>query len=154
MSLLPPIRARIMALLAVAALASCVREVVPAGTRYVVTAPRTGFYKYGPAQTFGPDSQLSQGEELTMMERGFGFSRVMTAHGVTGYVASDDIQLAPPELRAKSTPVPRTSAGPASKPGRSNVRGTPGSPLFDVREPPAPLPQGGSAPDPAVPFRY
>jgi hypothetical protein len=114
---------------------------VPPGSRYIVTASRAQFYKYGPAQTFGPDFALGKGQKVTMVQHSFGYSRVTTDDGVTGYVSSDEVAPAPPEPKPPSTPVPAPHASVFSgRPKQSNVRGTPGSPLFDVNDVPMPLP--------------
>jgi hypothetical protein len=110
---------------------------VPAGSRYVVSSDNAQFYKYGPAQSFGPDFVVPKGQRLTMLQRSFGYSRVTTDAGVTGYIASDDIAPAPPEPAAPPQP---DATGATSRPKRSNVRGTPGEPLFDVNDVPMPLP--------------
>ncbi|HEX8312525.1 MAG TPA: hypothetical protein VF614_14480 [Chthoniobacteraceae bacterium] len=162
-------------LLAVALLcAGCeTAQVAPPGSRYVVNTTRAAFFKYGPAQSFGPDFNLIQGQRVTMLERSFGYSRVTTDEGVTGYIATDQIQLAPPEpfearpvtsaklpplfsSREKKTgrnsqgsPGRSTSSG---KPKRSSVQPTPSDPLFDVSDVPAPLPQEPAAPAPG--FRF
>lgn len=104
------------------------------------------FYKYGPAQSFGADEVLQPGTEVTMIERGFGFSRVMLANGVTGYMSSDDIAPLPPKPQAppeRSTSSggskrksERTYSGPTR---RSNVEPTPSDPLFDINDVPLPM---------------
>jgi hypothetical protein len=145
------------------------------GSRYVVNTTRAAFYKYGPAQSFGPDFNLVEGQRVTMMERSFGYSRVTTDEGVTGYIATDQIQLAPPEpfearpVASLTAPVssspdkrkgrkPRgeeartTTTRSSGKPKRSSVHPTPSDPLFDVTDVPAPLPQEPAAPSPD--FRF
>jgi hypothetical protein len=105
----------------------------------MVTASRAQFYKYGPAQTFGPDFVLEKGQRVTMVQHSFGYSRVTTDDGVTGYVSTDEVAPAPPEPKPPVTPPPRRTAF-LGRPKQSNLRGTPGAPLFDVNDVPMPLP--------------
>lgn len=115
-------------------LAGCATEVVPAGSKWTVTAMQTGFYKYGPAQSFGPDLQLPHGTRVTMIQRSFGFSRVMMDTGVTGFVSSDDILPAPPDPEP-AKPAPKSRSLFSSGPRHNNdPLPTPGGPLFDTSE--------------------
>ena len=149
-------------------------QVAATGSRYVVNTTRAAFYKYGPAQSFGPDFNLVEGQRVTMLERSFGYSRVTTDEGVSGYIATDQIQLAPPEpfearpvatLTAPASSVQEKRSGrkargdavrstttSSGKPKRSSVQPTPSDPLFDVTDVPAPLPQDPAAPSPD--FRF
>jgi hypothetical protein len=123
-----------------------------------VANTRAPFYKYGPAQSFGADFSLLQGQRVTMNERSFGYSRVTTAEGITGYVATDQLTLAPPEpmqlkpkINATLPPLiaqPKRSSG---KPKRSNVAPVASDPLFDVNDVPTPMPEN---PEPAPDFRF
>jgi hypothetical protein len=147
----------LISLLALPLSACTTGEMVPAGSRYMVMGKQTPFYKYGPAQTFGADFNLKEGQRVTMIERGFGYSRVMTDDGVTGYVPSEEVTPAPPEPKPEPPSKPKRSwFSSGGAPKRSNVRGTPGSPLFDVNDVPLPeMPQGGDGnPKPAPKFRY
>lgn len=124
----------------------------PGAGYYSVTSPTAEFYKYGPAQSFGPDLMLKKGDRLTMLDRQWGFSRVLTANGVAGYVASEDID----PIIVSAAPVRTASASrrggpvPIGKPGRmsssrqsriqSEIMGDPGDPLFNVNDVPLPLP--------------
>lgn len=146
------------AVAAIACLAGCATSSNPkaAGGRFVVNAPRAPFYKYGPAQSFGPDYVLTRGLKVTLLDASYGFSHVRTDDGAVGYVATEDLAPAPPEPPPQ--PMPKPGAGDprgtpigAGKPKRSNVQPTPGQPLFDVRDVPMPLPE----PDKPQPsFRY
>ena len=129
--------------------------VIPPGTVCVVTTPRAPFYKYGPAQSFGADLLLPYGTRVTMLERSTGFSRVMGEHGISGYVASDQIEPVPPEPKVRdprlvtNRKVPRAFSGPIK---RSNVAPTPSEPLFDVNDVPLPMSDDPpAAPAPAAP---
>jgi uncharacterized protein YgiM (DUF1202 family) len=85
--------------------------------QFIVTAPRTAFYRYGPSQNFGPDFMLLQNERVTVLTREIGFSRIRTAREQTGYVANDDIAPAPasdvspsPDASPAPSPAMRTGA--------------------------------------------
>ena len=144
-------------LMALALLSACAAKQAKAGTRYVITAPKTAFYKYGPAQSFGPDTTLTQGTIVTMLESTWGFCHVMTDSGLGGYVASDDLKLAPP---AAATPKPTLAANPrapqfySGRPKQNTIRPTPGGPLFDVNDLPMPLPDSSPPPPPKPKFRF
>jgi hypothetical protein len=128
--------------------------VIPPGTACEVVGSHAPFYKYGPAQSFGADEVIAQGTNVTLLERGFGFSRVMRPNGVTGYVATEDIQPLPPEQPHKAPPrlasnrkverEDRTFSGPIK---RSNVKPTPGEPLFDVNDVPLPVKETSAKPE-------
>lgn len=128
--------------------------VIPPGTACIINTPRAPFYKYGPAQSFGADLLLSYGTRVTMLERSLGFSRVMGEHGITGYVASDQLEPLLPEPKAPDQRIvtnrklPRIFSGPIK---RSNVAPTPGDPLFDVND--VPLPMRDEPTAPATPER-
>jgi hypothetical protein len=145
-------------LLLVAAVSGCATKPMPAGGRYVITAPKSALYKYGPAQSFGADLTLSQGTIVTMLQSTWGFSHVMTETGVSGYVSTDDLKLAPP---APATPKPvlvSTTGSPqfySGRPKQNTIRPTPGGPLFDVND--VPMPSGATDLPPPLPkpkFRY
>ncbi len=127
---------------------------------YVVVSENTPFYKYGPAQTFGPDMTLAMGRTVTLMTHEFGYSRVMLQDGVSGYVPNDDIKPLPPTPPPKPTPNPGGGGGFWSK-RKSPPPGTfsgGSDPLFDVRDvPPPPMPaaeKNAPATPPPPPFRY
>lgn len=138
-----------------AALAGCETNTVPSGARFVVAVPKAAFFKYGPAQTFGPDFLLNQDTEVTMIQHSEGFSHVRTAEGTGGYMYNEDLKPAPP-----TPPSPEESASARhnlrplfpQKPDRNNVPPTIGSPLMEGRE--APLPEGGDPSKPTRGFRY
>jgi hypothetical protein len=74
---------------------------------------------------------------VTLLQREFGFSRVMLANGNTGYVATDELRpVAEAPANMTSRKSERSSSGPAK---RSNVSPTPGEPLFDVNDVPLPM---------------
>ena len=129
----------------------------PPTDQYVVTVPQAQFYKYGPAQAFGADGVLTQGQQVKMLKREFGYSRVMLDNGQSGYVSTDDLKPAPPAPpppRATPTPRPAFTGGPRKR-GSMEPRPVPGAPLFDVSDVPAPpLPKEPEKPAPAPTFRY
>jgi hypothetical protein len=124
---------------------------VPGGT-YVVTAPRTAFYRFGPMQNGGPDAMLELGEKVTLVSREYGYSRFKTAQGVTGYAATNDFQLATtatnkmPGRLVNPTPVSRTASR----------RRAPAAPerKLDLGDVPVPdLPSGGQEAKPGFRVR-
>ena len=148
----------LLPLLTALALGACATKQVKSGTRYVVTAPKTAFYKYGPAQSFGPDTTLPRGTIVTMLESTWGFCHVMTDTGLGGYVSSDDLKLAPP---APATPKPALAGNTSpptqffsGRPKQNTIRPTPGGPLFDVNDIPMPLPDTTPTPGPKPKFRF
>jgi len=120
---------------------------------------KTPLYRYGPAQSFGPDFSLAQGQHVIMLKKEFGYSRVMTDDGQSGYVASEDLAVAPPP-----PPPPKTSSGIFSRAPRSGRGGgRPGvssanaqviqsGPLFGEGELP-PLPEKDPLQPPPPDFR-
>ncbi len=141
--------------LACLVLLTACENTIPSGASYVVAVPKASFYKYGPAQTFGPDFMLDQDTRLTILQHAMGFSRVSTSNGTSGYISNDDIKPAPPEA-----PSPQESATAKSrlkpvfgpKPKRSDIQPVPGSPLFESGDL-APLPEK-SDPKPKPGFRF
>jgi hypothetical protein len=137
-----------------AALSGCSTAPASTGTRAMVAVPQTAFYKYGPAQSFGPDFLLTQNAKVTVLKRDWAFTRVLMEDGTAGYIASEDLKAAPPEpppqARGSSSGVRTTSSG---KPRRSNVQSVPDSPLFDMTDLPA-LPAEAEPAKPAPDFRF
>jgi len=78
------------------------------GGWYSVTATQTPFYRYGPQQGNGPDSQLPRDSIMKVIRPSFGYVKVQLQDGENGYVASEDIgpasaalvteKLAPPPI--------------------------------------------------------
>src|SRR5688572_30592961 len=108
---------------------------------------KTPMFRYGPAQSFGPDFSLPPGQHVIMLSKEFGYSRVMTDDGQSGYVATEDLVAAPPP-----PPPPKASSGSSrglfsrsrgsSRSGGSSANAPvmQGAPLFGEGELP-PLPQ-------------
>lgn len=88
----------------------CETNHVPSGARFVVAVPKAAFYKYGPAQAFGPDFQLNEDTKVTIRQYSAGFSHVTTSDGISGYMSTDDLKPAPPD-----PPTPEESAAAARK---------------------------------------
>jgi hypothetical protein len=133
-------------MLCLAAFSACQTNTVPSGSKYIVAVPKASFYKFGPAQSFGPDFVLNEGARVTMLEHSFGYSRVMTEDGTAGFVSTDELKPAPPGPYTTSKtaatnytiqlnrPIFDQSNKPVEK--HSNVPPTQGSPLFEAGDNP------------------
>jgi hypothetical protein len=65
---------------------------------YAVSVPQAQVYRFGPAQPTGADAQLKQGQKVIMLRQEYGYSRVMTEDGLSGYISNDFIApTSPPE---------------------------------------------------------
>lgn len=132
-------------------IAACAAPTKSGGGRYIVSAPKASLYKYGPAQTYGPDFQLPIGTKLTVLESSWGFAKVVTDDGTTGYVATDELKPAPPEPKPELKPNPQQMY--SGRPKRNDYQPTPGGPLFDVNDVPLPLPEE-TPPPPSKPLKF
>lgn len=117
------------------------------GQYYVVSAREARFFRYGPQQASGPDKKLAEGTLVTLVRPVFGYSKVQLSNGVQGYVASQDIQAAPPEVvRAATNPNPpaTSSSGETNRSARFRHN------VLDPRflPPPPPLPEDQPEPTP------
>ena len=118
------------------------------GQYYVVSAKEAEFYRYGPQQANGPDEKLAQGSLLTLVRPAFGYSKVQLSNGVEGYIASQDIHAASPEVVQAATnpnpPVAGTSTGESGRQPRFRYN------IVDPRflPPPPPLPEDQPEPTP------
>ena len=142
------------ALTCLAVLTAC-ENTIPSGASYVVAVPKAAFYKYGPAQTFGPDYMLDEDTRVTIIQHAMGFSRVTTANGTSGYISNDDIKPAPPQApSAQEAATAKSRLKPVfgARPKRSDVQPVPGSPLFESGEL-TPLPERPE-PKPKPGFRF
>ena len=153
-------RAMVFLVACLLGLAGCATKATgPKGGYFLVSSPLAEFYKYGPAQSFGPDFTLKKGDKVLMLERSWGFCRVMTDGGISGFISSDDIVPAPAEPVAAKKP---SGGGGTSSGGggrmfsgaqrRSNVEAVPNDPLFNVNDVPLPLPDEPAKPKPK--FRF
>ncbi|PYL89466.1 MAG: hypothetical protein DMF16_06565 [Verrucomicrobia bacterium] len=98
------------------------------------------FYFYGPQQANGPDQKLPQDTLVMLIRPSFGYSKVQLMNGQQGYVASQDIRAAPPQLvSAETTPmVPPSSHETGRTPKfRFDPRSIPAEPLPNEARPPA-----------------
>ena len=121
---------------------------------YAVSGKLAQVYRFGPAQPTGADALLKQGQRVIMLRREFGYSRVMTDDGLTGYIANDLIAPAPPPEKPRAVPgslawgnlpplPPRGTAIPGvSSANRAILQG---NPLFSSDDLP-PLPDGDVRP--------
>ena len=148
-------------MISLVALSACESQnSVPSGSKFVVSANKAPFYKFGPAQSFGPDFVLNEGARITMLEHTFGYSRVMTEDGTAGYISTDDIKPAPVSYSTSrnvstnyTTQLKRPMfEQPRSVEKHSNVPSNSGSPLFDQSD--TPLPQNSEPPKRMPGFRY
>ena len=116
------------------------------GKYYVVSTREAAFFRYGPQQANGPDERLPHGTLVGLLRTSFGYSEVQLMNGVQGYVASQDIHTAPPEVvQAATNPNPTGSV--TSEPNRNRrFRQN----MVDPRllPPPPPLPEDQPEPTP------
>lgn len=123
------------------------------GMHYVVSAPQTPFYKFGPAQSMGADFMLPHNARVTMVNNSWGFAKVTTEEGTTGFVATEDLEPAPMLTTARNAPAGLNPSRPSS--GRSKPSQPlpmTGSPLFESD---LPMPDGPPSPKPTSPnFRF
>lgn len=125
---------------------------------YAVSAKQAQVYRFGPAQPTGADALLKQGQRVVMLRQEFGYSRVMTDDGMTGYIANDLIAPAPPPEKPRASPgspgslawgnLPPLPSRGTSVPGVSSANRAilQGTPLFGGDELP-PLPDSGARPN-------
>ena len=85
--------------------------------RYHVIVEETPFFKFGPAQAGGADFKMRKGREVIMIERHYGYSRVQTEDGESGYTATDDIAPSPNQPSPDATPVKKSGGGGYSRGG-------------------------------------
>lgn len=81
---------------------------------YAINKDSAAFYRYGPQQGNGPDSQLPKDTLVKLIRPSFGYSKVQLVKGADqGYVASEDLQVATPAViaAATATPPPVAAAG-------------------------------------------
>ncbi len=116
------------------------------GDWYAVTTPETPFYRYGPQQGNGPDSQLPRDSIMKIIRPSFGFVKVKLQDGESGYVASEDIGVASKALvQAKLAPPPPS---PSLASGGEEFDLDSDDPRLVA--PPEPLPEASPTPQ----FRY
>jgi len=67
-----------------------------AAPEYVVIRDFSPFYRMGPQQGRGPDTSLRAGTRVKLLRREMGFSLVQLEDLRTGYVANENMTVAPP----------------------------------------------------------
>ena len=126
------------------------------GQFYIVSAREAEFFRYGPQQANGPDEKLAQGTLVTLLRPAFGYRKVQLSNGLQGYVASQDIHAAPPEVVQAATnphpPVTGTSESNRQARFRYNTVDPrflpPPPPLPEDQPEPTPIPGSESSPTP------
>lgn len=88
-------------------------EVAP---EYVVIRNASAFYRLGPQQAHGPDTSLRNGTQVKLLRREMGFSLVQLEDLRTGYLANENMAVAPPQSAAQ--PAPEAEAAAAKKKGK------------------------------------
>ena len=119
---------------------------------YIVAAKEAEFYRYGPQQANGPDERLPQGTLVSLVRASFGYSKVQLMSGVQGYVATQDIHAAPPEVvQAATNPPVETGSTGSTRGTRSESSHQPRF-RYDIVDPrflPPPEPLPIDIPEPA-----
>jgi hypothetical protein len=121
------------------------------GKYYAVSVKEAEFYLYGPQQANGPDRKLPQDTLMTLIRPSFGYSKVQLMSGPQGYVASQDIRAAPPQLvSAETTPTvpPSSNAACRTPKFRFDPRSIPAEPLPNDAPEPTPIPETEASPSP------
>lgn len=116
------------------------------GKFYAVVTDSTAFYRYGPQQGNGPDMKLQKDALMTLIHPSFGYCKVKLMTGEQGYVASEDIHVAPAALvTAATTPPQPTRSYRAPRLPTDSELVLPPEPLpeFDPEPTPIPSPRPG-----------
>ena len=116
------------------------------GQYFIVSARRALFYRYGPQQANGPDGKLPQGTLMTLIRPAFGYSKVQLSNGLQGYVATQDIQAAPPEVVQATINPNRPLTGTSESNRHPRFHDNIVDPRF--LPPPPPLPEDQPEPTP------
>jgi hypothetical protein len=104
------------------------------------------FYSQGPAQGNGADRTLAKGDEVQVRRKEFGYSFVQLEDGKKGFVANEELAVAPP--RPSPTPIPTSAPS-----GRESATAVPALWPQEKSLPDLPAPEETNAP--TVPgFRY
>jgi hypothetical protein len=99
---------------------------------YAVTTTSTAFYRYSPRQGQGPDKSIPRDTQMKLIRRSPGFCKVQLVDGEQGFVANDDIGLAPATLLASNDAPVKPAA--SSSEWRAEIP----EPRSTVPEPPLP----------------
>ncbi len=112
-----------------------------AAPEYVIIRDFTAFYRLGPEQGRGADASLPPQTRVKLLRREMGFSLVQLEDLRTGYVANENMAVAPPRLPQAVAPgLKKTDTNPKRRTSKSNGRPYSGPQVNDT-----PLP------DPAAP---
>lgn len=133
----------LLLLFAALAFAGCAMETYApdAAPEYVIIRDFTAFYRLGPEQGRGADASLRPQTRVKLLRREMGFSLVQLEDLRTGYVANENMAVAPPRITAPSSMKPE--AGSRKHGGKTNGRPYSGP---QVNETPLPGP-AAPAPD-------
>ena len=63
----------------------------------IVSNDYAQFFRLGPQQAGGADRSLRTDDRVMLLRKEFGYSRIQLEDGQVGYMANEDIRLAPPE---------------------------------------------------------
>jgi hypothetical protein len=116
------------------------------GKYYAVSVKQAEFYLYGPQQANGPDQKLPQDTLVMLIRPSFGYSKVKLMNGLQGYVASQDIRAAPPEVVSAATNPPVSNETGRNPKFHFDPRLLPPEPLPNDAPEPTPIP--GAEPSP------
>jgi len=116
---LAPVVSRIIAAALCLALSSCATEsfAPEAAPEYVIIRDFSPFYRLGPQQGRGADESLRAGTRIKLLRREMGYSLVQLADSRTGYIANENMTVAPPR------PPDQTRNDEMSAPGTAKKRG-------------------------------
>ena len=117
------------------------------GKYYAVSVKQAEFYLYGPQQGNGPDRKLPQDTLMMLIRPSFGYSKVQLMNGQQGYVASQDIRAAPPQLVSAET-TPMVTPPNHTPKFRFDPRSIPPEPLPNDAPEPTPIPETEASPSP------
>jgi hypothetical protein len=93
---------------------------------YAVSSDAAAFYRYGPQQGNGPDRTLARDTLVRLIRPSFGYCKVQVMEDKQqGYVAADDLRVAPANLVAAANATPPPIASTSS----------PAAEQFDVNDP-------------------
>ena len=118
------------------------------GKYYAVSVKQAEFYFYGPQQANGPDQKLPQDTLVMLIRPSFGYSKVKLMNGQQGYVASQDIRAAPPEVVSAATNPPVSNEISRARKFHFDPRLLPPEPLPNDAPEPTPIPETEASPSP------
>ena len=83
---------------------------------YAVSSDAAKFFRYGPQQGNGPDLTLRKNTLVKVIRPSFGYCKIqLVKSGEQGYVAREDIQVAPAALVAAATGTADTQSHPSGE---------------------------------------